>query len=246
MTSNPIWLFLSSSLSVCVFPTLVRPVSLRPDPVFSKVVWSFPRLPTSLVLSQRRTWCNFLLISSSPPLRERALLPADGGREEGRMERRRQGEGQEAGLWLPPIRLPFSLWSLSPSLPSLVLLLIFLSFYLGPWTWKTFFLICDLKCRECASEIKWETEKGIDIKTIDENARKKEEWIYEKIKPHPIKLDVKTDSSVFFFLSLLGSAAPVGLMRRQWSGKDSGLTTSGRRGEGSGCDGHPLKSLAFP
>lgn len=245
MTSNPIWLFLSSSLSVCVFPALVRPVSLRPDPVFSKVVWSFPRLPTSLVLSQRRTRCNFLLISSSPPLQERALLPADGGREEGRMERKRQGEGQEAGLWLPPIKLPFSLWSLSPSPPSLVLLLIFLSFFLVPGLGKLFLNLWFKVQRMCIRD-KMRNGKGVDIKTIDENARKKEEWIYEKIKPHPIKLDVKTDSSVFFSVSPRISATSGYDAGRKRSGKDPSLTTSGRRREGSGCDGHPLKRLAFP
>lgn len=71
-------------LSGCACRALVQSSSLRPDPIFSKVVWSF-RLSTSLVSSKRRTRCNFLLILSSPLLRNRAPLPADGGRE-GRVE----------------------------------------------------------------------------------------------------------------------------------------------------------------
>lgn len=108
MTSNPRWPFPSFSLSASVCPSLVQPFSLTPDPVFSKFVWSSDSpLP---VLSKRRTLCNLLLISSSLPLQKRVLLPADWGTEEleeGRIQRRSKGEGQEGGLWLAPIRLPF-------------------------------------------------------------------------------------------------------------------------------------------
>lgn len=95
---------------LCVLSVLLPsgPFSATPDPVFSKVVWSSDFL-LALSCQKRRTRCNFLLISSSPLLRKRAPLLYRGREREWRTDRKRHGERQEAGLWLPPIRLPFPL-----------------------------------------------------------------------------------------------------------------------------------------
>lgn len=115
--------------SVSVRPSLVQPFSPTRPLSFQKL-FEVSWLSTSLVLSGRRTRCNFLLISSSPPLRKRALLPADGGRERGGGWRRRGGRekkeaGRGTGSW--PVTAPnqaslLTLLSLSPFFsPSLVL-----------------------------------------------------------------------------------------------------------------------------
>lgn len=79
--------------SVCLCPSFSCPAFLSdPWPCLFKSCLKF-RLSTSLVLSERRTWCNFLLISSSLPLWKRAhcYWQMEGERE------RRSGEYREQG-----------------------------------------------------------------------------------------------------------------------------------------------------
>lgn len=78
-------------------------------------------LSTSLVLSKRRTWCNFLLISSSPPLWKRAhcYWQIEGERGRRRGEYREQGRERDRNVACDCPQSGFS--------SSLVVIFVFLS-----------------------------------------------------------------------------------------------------------------------